>query len=183
MSDDLILEHGAPTLAGLKTGNLIACPYQSRSGVREDLRRLNRVLTGKGLRMIPLKYMEKRVLIYIYRPKMLAEDLEDPLCRKILAQYGYESCGESQCIRRLIGRLKCSESFPHEIGLFLGYPAEDVQGFIENRGGNSKLTGVWKVYKDPEASRRTFEQYRKCTQIYCRAYRRGVPLWKLAVSG
>lgn len=200
MSDDLILEHGAPTLAGLKTGNLISCPYQSREEVLSDVRRLNGLLRDKGLCMIPLKYMSRRVLIYLYRPQMLLEDLSKPSSRRILEKCGYQTASgkeekrrllaeqkgnrayRADCLRILVQKLQNSEDFPHEIGLFLGYPPEDVLGFIENHGENSKLTGVWKVYGDPEASRIRFEQFRTCTRIYCKAFRRGVPLAKLAVA-
>ena len=36
------------------------------------------------------------------------------------------------------------ETFPHEIGLFLGYPEEDVQGFIEIREKIVSVVGVGK---------------------------------------
>ena len=38
---------------------------------------------------------------------------------------------------RLIKRLNEDAEFPHEIGLFPGYPPEDVRGFIENRAERS----------------------------------------------
>ena len=38
--------------------------------------------------------------------------------------------------------------FPHEIGIFLGYPLADVAGFIRNKGRNCKCIGTWKVYGD-----------------------------------
>ena len=74
-----------------------------------------------------------------------------------------------------------SPGFPHEIGLFLGYPLQDVLGFIENRGQGSKLVGTWKVYGDEEAARRTFARYKKCTAVYSRCLKEGTPLEKLAV--
>ena len=49
-----------------------------------------------------------------------------------------------QCLARLIERLKDADEFPHEIGLFLGYPPEDVEGFIQEPNGQ-KYTGIWKV--------------------------------------
>lgn len=49
--------------------------------------------------------------------------------------------------------------FPHEIGLLLGYPAADVEGFIENKGQDSLYSGYWKVYSDPEECRRIFNKY------------------------
>ena len=57
--------------------------------------------------------------------------------------------------------MKTSESFPHEIGLFLGYPAEDVQGFIRNCAAKPKLVGAWKVYGDAEVAKKKFASYKK----------------------
>lgn len=49
-----------------------------------------------------------------------------------------------------------TKDFPHEIGLFLGYPLEDVQGFIENRAEGYKCVGCWKVYGDEEYAKQEF---------------------------
>ena len=181
MSERMIVEHCAPTLAGIKTGNLVSCPYESKDEIREDLRRMNAVLRSKGLRMIPLKYLSHRVLIYVYRPDMLSQDLADPESSRILREYGYKASGEAQCICTLIRHLGSEGSFPHEIGLFLGYPPEDVRGFIENHGENSKLTGVWKVYGDPKKSVALFQKYKCCTETYSKAGLGGAGLKTLAV--
>lgn len=76
----------------------------------------------------------------------------------------------------------CRSEFPHEIGFFLGYPYEDVIGFIENRGQNYLEVGPWKVYANQNQARRTFARYRRCARIYARAYRSGQSLRRLAVS-
>lgn len=77
MSEDLIVRHCSPTLAGLKTANLFAAEYTSEEALRNDLRALNRVLVPKGLRALPLRRENGRALIYLYRPKRLAQDLKD----------------------------------------------------------------------------------------------------------
>lgn len=61
-----------------------------------------------------------------------------------------------------------SGEFPHEVGLFLSYPPEDVKGFIDHRANDFKCAGLWKVYGDEEKVRSLFEKYRKCTEIYCK---------------
>ena len=48
------------------------------------------------------------------------------------------------------------EWFPHEMGLLLGYPPEDVEGFILQNGRNALCSGYWKVYEDAESKLRTF---------------------------
>ena len=76
----------------------------------------------------------------------------------------------------------CRSEFPHEIGFFLGYPYEDVIGFIENRGQNYLEVGPWKVYANQNQARRTFARYRRCARIYARSYRSGQSLRRLTVS-
>ncbi|WP_196228795.1 hypothetical protein [Butyrivibrio fibrisolvens] len=49
MSEEEVVYYGAPTLAGLKTGNLISCPYESRQKTMDELRALNDELVPKGI--------------------------------------------------------------------------------------------------------------------------------------
>jgi hypothetical protein len=53
---------------------------------------------------------------------------------------------------------------PHAVGLFLGYPLDDVLGFIKHRGYNYKLCGIWKVYGDVEQAKNRFRQYDLCRE-------------------
>ncbi len=71
--------------------------------------------------------------------------------------------------------------FPHEIGLFLSYPPEDVRGFIKNRRSGCKLVGTWKVYGDEENAKHKFDLYKKCTDTYRRQWADGKTLSELAV--
>ena len=57
-------------------------------------------------------------------------------------------------------RFDKGEDFPHEIGVFLGYPLYDVEGFIEQR--ECVMMGYWKVYRYPSAARRLFALYDAC---------------------
>ena len=182
MSDYTILQHCSPTLAGIKTGNLVTCSFRTREEVAADLRRWNRMLRGKGIRVIPLKYMAGRVLLYLYRPDALRRDLGGRRSSEILRSCGYESSAEQECIRTLIRHLRESGSFPHEIGLFIGYPPEDVVGFIENGGRACKFSGMWKVYGDVNYSKQLFEKYRRCTEVFTRLGRAGRTIEQLSVA-
>lgn len=84
--------------------------------------------------------------------------------RIILRECGYGKCSRAEsCLSCLIGRLRNNADFPHEVGLFLGYPPEDVRGFIENQASGFKLIGCWKVYGDVDAARKKFESFESCT--------------------
>ena len=163
MSEELLVRNCAPTLAGLKTASLFNCPYESREELLSSLRQLNRRLGPKGVRAIPLRFSEKRALVYLYRPARLEQDLSANASAALLRQCGYTSCQSGKCLTSLARKLRQRGEFPHEIGLFLGYPPEDVRGFIENRASGFKLIGCWKVYGDVDAARKKFESFESCT--------------------
>ena len=88
MSEEIIVQYGSPTLAGIKTGNLFTCPFKDRGQTMRELRRLNRELVPKGLRVLPLRYSDKRVLVYLYRPDRLEKDLSAAEAADLLEQAG-----------------------------------------------------------------------------------------------
>ena len=69
-----------------------------------------------------------------------------------------------------------------QIGIFLGYPLEDVLGFIENGGKNCLSCGCWKVYSNECEALKAFERYEKCKAVYQRLFASGCPLTRLTVA-
>ena len=183
MSDEILVRHCAPTLAGLKTASLFTCPFGRREELVERVRELNRRFQAKGLRVLPLRFTENRALIYLFRPGRLRADLADTGAAELLRREGYDVADWGRCLCQLARRLRSRKEFPHEIGLFLGYPAEDVCGFMGSGAGECKCAGCWKVYGDPEAAQRKFEQYKKCTRVYCDRWAKGADIDRLTVAG
>ena len=182
MSEQQFIRSTAPTLAGIKTGSLFPYHYASRDEAISELRSLNRRLAPKGLRLLPLRMREDFAMLYLYRPGQLGADLRRRDAAVLLREAGYPACDETGCIRELRRRLSEHEDFPHEIGLFLSYPPEDVRGFIEHRGCGCKCVGCWKVYGDEKAARRKFAQYKRCTDLCLRRNALGCPLECLTVK-
>lgn len=182
MSDEVFIRYCSPTLAGIKTANLFSSRFKDEKEMRESVRRLNVVLVKKGIRVVPLKFREGRALIYAYRPSKLLQDLQRADACSLLRERGYAAGMPERCIVQLMRRLADSGEFPHEIGLFLGYPPEDVCGFIENKAEGYKCVGEWKVYGDEEQARKTFAKYRKCTEVYCAQFAQGRSMERLTVA-
>ncbi|MBQ7821090.1 MAG: DUF3793 family protein [Clostridia bacterium] len=181
MSEEMIIRHCSPTLAGMKTGSIFTCEYTSKDSLKENIRKLNRTLGKKGLRVLPLRFHKGRALIYVFRPTHLSRDLRHDTAARLLSQRGYVPDTPDHCVNTLIDKLEQSKDFPHEIGLFLGYPPEDVSGFIENNAHGYKLVGPWKVYGDEDAARKLFAKYKKCTDIYSEQYAKGKSIERLTV--
>lgn len=182
MSEDLFIRYCSPTLAGIKTGNLFSCPCPCPRALTQQLCGLNRTLGPKGVRILPLQVCGGRALIYAYRPHALEGDLTDQRARELLLEYGYVPEDAAGCVVHLIHRLRTAAQFPHEIGLFLSYPPEDVLGFIRNQARNQKCVGCWKVYGDEQAAKKQFEKYAACSQIYLQQWQNGCSLEQLTVA-
>ena len=73
----------------------------------------------------------------------------------------------------LRSRMQVKKSFPHEVGLFLGYPPADVRGFIENRGQDFACAGYWKVYSNEKEARKLFRRYSECSHAFCTSLEQG----------
>lgn len=182
MSEEIFIRYCSPTLAGIKTANLFSCRFEDEKEMRESIRRLNVILVKKGIRVVPLRFHEGCALIYAYRPSKLLQDLQQADACSLLKERGYVSEAPERCIVQLIRRLADGGEFPHEIGLFLGYPPEDVCGFIENKAGGYKCVGEWKVYGDVDQAREIFAKYRKCTEVYCTQFAQGKSIERLTVA-
>ena len=181
MLEKYLIEHCSPTLASLKTANLMNIPFENGEELVSSLEMLNTQLSGKGIELLILKKSEDSALVYAYRKSKLASDLRKAGVAEFLHGYGYESDGVDYCISRLKARLELSGEFPHEIGLFLGYPLGDVVGFIDNAGQNCKCTGCWKVYCNECEAIKTFAKFKKCKSVYKRLWQGGRSLVKLTV--
>ena len=181
MSEETIVRQAAPTLAGIKTGSMFPYRFENHAELLEDIRAFNRVLVPRGMCLLLLRVMEKSALLYLYRPHSLEKDLKDQLSQELLQESGYACSSCAACVRHLVERFRSGEDFPHEVGLFLSYPPEDVKGFIDDRD-NYKASCMWKIYGDEQKSRKLCERFQKCSACYCRLWERGVGLEKLAVA-
>jgi len=181
MPEKILIDNCSPTLAGLKTASMVNVVYNSSSELAADIREMNRVFSEDGIRVVPLRFRNRHALIYIYRPDYLRRDIADLTAMQILEKQGYPCGNPDACVARLAARIRSQEEFPHEVGLFLGYPPADVSGFIEHKDVGCKGTGYWRVYSDLAGAQKTFAQYRHCTEVYRRSWERGTSIRKLTV--
>lgn len=134
----------------------------------------NNSLNPKGVYLTVLKKQNNCALIYVYRVSHLKSDLKKECVKCLLSTYGYSDFSAHGAIEKLKEHFNTSEKFPHEIGLFLGYPPDDVHAFIKNSGRNFIFTGCWKVYHNEFEAVKTFAKFDKCKQIYCRLWKEGM---------
>lgn len=185
MLEASLVKHCAPTMAGLKPANMFFYHPEDEHCFAHQFKACRELLEQFGLCLEVLTVRRERgsYLLYLYRQKDLNSILSDPANREYLAAAGYDlQRGQGRLLPQLAGRLRTQREFPHEIGLLLGYPLEDVRGFIMNRGANSACSGCWKAYGDTTKAERCFARYRRCTETYKQRYENGAPITRLLVD-
>lgn len=164
--DRLLAAYCSPALAGIKPANLVSCDRVLYPDLPETLETYREAFAPRGMRFEIVCSCHARYLLLVYNEAQLSRYMQNARVQKVLRHFGYPA-GSSlpELLAVLRQRISCSDGFPHEIGLFLGYPIEDVVGFIRYSGRGCKLSGYWKVYGDAEAASRLFD---RLSQV-CRA--------------
>jgi hypothetical protein len=149
----------APTLAGIKPASLMTFVNQKRNLVELWNHCKDELCKNLGIRYYELRRKEDRVIVMFYRDEALSSCLAVWKNREFLLEQGYR---DSQDVEEILDDLKVryqEENCPHELGVFLGYPLEDVRAFIKNNGAPCLVCKYWKVYQDVENALRVFESY------------------------
>ncbi len=166
MFDELLIKHCAPTLMRVKIASMFTYKYSSYEDLCAQIEHWNGVLNQKGIYLTLLKCGRDRAVIYLYIKKKLEALLCDKDVRCFLEGYGYNCSNLESSISLLSKRFMLGEDLPHEVGIFLGYPLNDVKSFIKHSGKNSLYTGYWKVYHNKEQSIKMFNIFDKCRVIF-----------------
>lgn len=183
--ETVLVEQCAPTLVGVKPASLFRYQPGPADEGRVPLDRWQEALAARGIQVQVLKTCPQTgaSMIYLYREAWLTRILSQPEIQCFLHRQGYRpEAGLLELLDQLSRRLCLEEDYPHEIGVFLGYPLEDVEGFIRHRGRDFTCCGFWKVYGDAAAAQRRFDCYRRCTRICMERLRQGTVLTKLIAA-
>ncbi|MCI8792139.1 MAG: DUF3793 family protein [Eubacterium sp.] len=146
----------APLIVGLRMSSLFIIG-------RENLKRIHSLLWESGICYYVLYVTEARAVILLYRSHILSDYLDREEVREFFAKMDYTPAGMKNILpvfrSRYRAYCKGDREFPHELGLILGYPIEDVKGFILHKGKNPLYAGYWKVYSDAAGKCELFRMF------------------------
>lgn len=150
-------------LSGIKPSNLLIYSNHCEGCISEELK-------NTGTEHMKLYTGKNDSVSIIFNREKLEKSLLDEENREFIKQYGYEDFSVNSVIEKLAGRYtefkEGGAEFPHEMGIVLGYPLEDVSGFIENNGKNYLYSGYWKVYKNAEEKIQLFKIYKDIKKYF-----------------
>lgn len=146
----------APTLSARKVGSLFNINKKDIPNYRQCIHYFNLILRPYDIHITVMKNTSSVLLVYVYHVSQLRHLLAQESIRKFLIEQGYHLDG----LPGILGQLKkrmLNNSFPHEIGVFLGYPLYDVIHFLHH--DEEKCIGYWKVYGNAQKAQKKFYHY------------------------
>lgn len=97
--------------------------------------------------------------VLFFNEESLSNVLSNKKCVNFLKFIGYPtSANVDEYVDILVDKLH-SEDFPHEIGIFLGYPLKDVVGFMGYGNYEFYKTKNWRIYGDPLISEKVYNNF------------------------
>ena len=167
----------APMISGIKISNLFNVEKRLADQMRQ-------VLEQSGISYYLLLDGEDKVTFLVYREDELkAYLMQDCVCRS-MRKFGYRNLELAEVLDRFRKRYaECmgqKAEFPHEMGLLLGYPVEDVEGFVLNKGQNYLYCGYWKVYGHVEEKKALFEKYEEARKTLVQFLTKGMNVCEMA---
>jgi hypothetical protein len=159
----------AEILAGVKPANLINLVNRPHHCGRNFYRLWKEsgcaLLEQSGLVGRELIDRGDSLLLLVYAPPLLETLLLRPATRAMLHRAGYAPAAETETVlAELQERCRAGEGFPHEIGIFLGYPLKDVAAFLGWVALPFTVQGPWKIYGQPEKSLDLAASHRRCRE-------------------
>jgi len=158
----------APTLMGKKPSSLIAFNSKVKGHMFLWQRYGREVCEELKLQYLVLKEGDGNVLVLFYKSAMLELFVNTERSLQFLRRMGY---GEAVTLEQKLHMLKkrFKELCPHEVGIFLGIPVEDVEGFIKHKGKECLTSRDWKVYRNPRRAEILFRVYDAARSSVARA--------------
>ena len=165
MFEQELIEHCSPTLASIKAASLFTYTYKSLNELYLRVAYWNSKMKRKGITfdILSENVGVNKALIYVYRRADLEKILNREDIKKFLLQQGYladdginVSVNCENIILQLKKKFEKLNQFPHEIGIFLGYPIGDVTGFIEIMGAIANVQVIGKYIAMKKRQQRHF---------------------------
>ena len=120
----------------------------------------------------------EQAMVLFYDSDLLRQTLQDKALRLYLnRKHGYPATADLAEHLHCLQQRFAGDEFPHEVGIFIGYPLKDVRGYIENPDACLALPrGLWRVAGEPAESLAVMERFRRAESAMRQVVGCGRPL-------
>lgn len=146
----------APVIMGVKPS--ITLNIGKRHGRIISKVKLLRIIEELGLKGIILRDTKNGHIILAYRLCTLKNILNEPRVKEVLESLNYPSGSVYAAVSHLRKRYDYCHC-PPELGIFLGFPVEDVTDYMCGTSKECLLCGYWQVYNNVDEAEKIFKKY------------------------
>lgn len=158
-----LLECLGPVILNMKPAELLNISYNKSPGGWEEFKRL--LIMRPDIGLFEIRKINNRKQILFYNRNVLNDRLFDPINYIFLKKINYpRSASLEKCLEHLVQKIRAID-FPHEIGLFLGYPLKDVLGFMGFASLPYIKTQGWRVYGNEKLSDQWYAKYQSARKL------------------
>ena len=146
----------------------------AREQIELAVERTDTALREAGVRLRVMAHRKGSSMVFVWRPDLMRTFIGRDPEATMLEVEGYDVDNDEACVDRLQTRVLSfdarprnpdgTDRFPHEVGFLLGYPVDDVMGFVHDRAA-ALARGWWNVYSDVERAQRVFRAYDACVTL------------------
>lgn len=166
----------APLIVGLRISSLLMISNENMEPIRT-------LLQGSRISYYLIYKDSGRTTLLLFSRQELESYLSQNPVKSFLESEGYDAGCLTDVLwnfRINYGRYKRGrETFPHELGVILGYPIEDVKGYILDHGKRPLYTGYWKVYCNVSQKRELFRMFELSREMLLTLLHNGIGVEEL----
>lgn len=184
--DQTFIHCASPAMCGIKPANLFSIRKQvfenSKNSISQTLKKWKIEFESIGMNFICIERSDNLLLFFVYRKTLLEKSIfSSKWVNSYLRKKNYPvKNGLDAIIQELSKRLSVQKDFPHEVGIFLGYPICDVIAFEQKIKSESKFNGYWKVYSknslELKKAKALSNLYKNCSEICLQMFKKGIEL-------
>lgn len=189
-----MIHYCAPTLCGIKPGNVFF--IKKRDFSKSDFESWKKMFSSDGFscECFSFKLTEDYFAVLVCNSAWIKKILSEPEVRSYLSEKSYACSDAESFVQSFKRRLhapqennlvnshaqpRAKKVFPHEIGVVLGYPLEDVIAFEKHCGKDCQYCGSWKTYSNVEYTKKCQCNYKKCSFMCEKMYQAGYTLFQI----
>lgn len=151
-----LVENLAPLVLGVKPSELLSVAINDEKDW-EDFKSLFK--KQESLNILEVRELNGRLQVIFYEKEMLDSVLSEQAIRDFLVQMSYPQQYTLESYLEILKRRIKTLEFPHEAGVFLGYPLKDVLGFMGLLPLPYRRTQGWRIYGDEELSNQVYAKH------------------------
>ena len=113
------------------------------------------------IQYINLRECSNALIILIYSEEKLSNYIFKEENKRFLRQLGYSEENDMREYLEILKRRYKEFNCPHELGIFLGFPLNDVKYFMNCKDKKCLSCGYWLVYNNLQEAQEIFSKYDK----------------------